>query len=92
VSTTAITEDSVTLQWEQPLDGSSGIRQYIVERRKADRPGRSWQRVVSDISGTSCTVTGLKAGHAYQFRVAAVNDAGVGPFAQLSAAVTTPTE
>ena len=75
----ASSDEAVTLEWQPPLEGATDIRQYIVERRKAGK--RAWQRVVNDISGTCCTVTGLAGGGEYQFRVAAVNDAGVGPFA-----------
>jgi len=80
-----MTENAVGLQWQRPLEGGF-IRQYIVEKRKSNKT--AWQRVVKDVSDTSYRVSGLVVGTSYMFRVAAVNDSGVGPFTPLHNTVT----
>jgi len=41
-----------------------------------------------EVKDTTFTVKGLTEGRPYEFRVAAVNDAGVGAFEETSAAIT----
>ena len=49
---------------------------YMVEKRK---PGGEWEKVTDrPVTGQSCTVPDLKENEEYEFRVAAVNDAGEG--------------
>ena len=92
VAVTSTTDNSVCLVWEPPLEGAAGITQYVVEKKKTNsKRERAWKRVVSDISDTSWTVSGLTSSQSYLLRVAAVNDAGIGPFAELTAPVTTTT-
>jgi len=76
------TSDSITLQWTRPQnDGGNPIRGYVIEKKEkgTDR----WIPVNRDpISGVEFTVPGLVEGKEYEFRVAAVNKAGPGDFAQ----------
>lgn len=44
-------------------------------------------RVPVDITDTECTVKGLTAGKPYEFRVAAVNEAGPGQYAETTEAI-----
>ena len=44
-------------------------------------------RVPADIKDTQFTVKGLAEGHLYEFRVAAVNEAGVGAYAETDEAI-----
>ena len=84
--TTSARNRAVELNWTAPdLDGGSSIRDYLVQ---VSRDGRSWKTVWDGVStGTSATVSGLTNGRKYSFRVAARNDAGLGPWT----AVTTAT-
>ena len=70
---------SVTLTWEPPSsDGGGPIVGYFVE--KCDAYSTRWIPVnKAPITGTSYTLRDLTEDAEYQFRVAASNDAGVGP-------------
>ena len=66
--------------WTKPKsDSGSPITNYIVERK--DKMSTRWipahTEVVKDLT---LKVTSLAEGKEYEFRVAAVNDAGQGPF------------
>lgn len=68
--------DSVTLTWSPPKkDGGAPVKSYNVERSVDN--GKTWEKV-ENIDTTKYTVTGLKAGDKYKFRVAAVNELGEG--------------
>nr|4U3H_A Chain A, FN3con [synthetic construct] len=75
---TDVTSTSVTLSWEPPPGPITG---YRVEYREA---GGEWKEVTVPGSETSYTVTGLKPGTEYEFRVRAVNGAGEGPPSSVS--------
>lgn len=76
--------DSVTLTWSPPKkDGGAPIQSYKVELSEDN--GKTWKQV-ENIDSTKYTVTGLKSGDKYKFRVAAVNELGDGE-ALLSEAV-----
>jgi len=81
----SITENSVSLRWSEPSDnGGCLITQYVVEKREGNK--RTWQRegVTSDSEYTSIALT---AGQSYSYQVAAENEVGVGPFAELPKSV-----
>jgi len=69
---------SVSLSWDVPFTpGSSAVTDYRIEYRQ---PGGEWSVFEDGVSvTTAATVTGLATGRDYEFRVAAVNLAGVGP-------------
>jgi len=83
---TGTTSDSITLSWEPPTrDGGKPIKGYVIEKRD---PGGRWTKVTPhEVKGTEFTVKNLIERHPYEFRVAAVNDAGVGGFAETSEAI-----
>ena len=71
----------VTLHWSPPTsDGGSPITGYVVEE---SFDGTTTWATVSDGDGddtdTRATITGLKNGTLYYFRILAVNDNGTGP-------------
>ncbi|CAL8090942.1 unnamed protein product [Calicophoron daubneyi] len=70
--------DTVTLEWAKPKnDGGGRITSYVVEVKPVT--GGDWEKAqTGPVKGTSATVTGLKKGERYIFRVAAKNDVGVG--------------
>ena len=71
----ASTNDSITVQWTRPRsDGGNAVQHYVVEKRKV---GHSWTRASKAVvTDTSLHVPGLEEGAEYEFRVAAVNNAG----------------
>ncbi|MET0579456.1 MAG: fibronectin type III domain-containing protein, partial [Ilumatobacteraceae bacterium] len=82
----------VTLTWAAPLDdGGAPVTGYRVE---SSTDGTTWTTVVADTASTSptYTVTSLANGTPVSFRVAAVNEAGVGAYSTVETATprTTP--
>ena len=76
------------LKWTAPeKDGGSTIDGYQVEYRPES--ALQWQVATSHdlCARTAFEVKHLAAGTAYEFRVAAHNEAGFGPYTQTSAAV-----
>jgi hypothetical protein len=69
---------SVSLSWDAPLtSGDSTVIDYQIGYREK---GGMWSIFEDGLSaGRSATVTGLASGSDYEFRVAAINSAGVGP-------------
>lgn len=69
---------AVALSWTAPTsNGGAPITAYRVQR---SLNGRTWTTVTSSAPlSRTFTVTGLRNGTQYSFRVAAVNAAGVGP-------------
>ena len=72
-------DTSVTLRWSPPTsDGGSKIVDYVVETSSDGISG--WTTVKDGSSvATSATITGLKNGTVYYFRVLAVNEHGPSP-------------
>jgi len=80
-----ITKDSATLLWQPPTtDGGAKITNYILEMHETGEI--KWKTVKRDITETTFTVTGLREGTEYEFRVTAENKAGQGPPSASSAA------
>ena len=70
--------DSVSLSWNEPRDdGNSPITHYILEMRQVG--DFTWKVATDKVTRTKYTVTGLKEGVQYEFRVVAVNNVGQGP-------------
>ena len=74
----------MTVTWEAPsTDGGSPITGYILERK--ERTATRWTRVTKEtVTETTLTVKDLNEGKEYEFHVAAVNKAGMGPFSKPS--------
>ena len=78
---TSVTESTVSLSWSEPADdGGSEITGYILERRDSDK--RSFSKE-TETEEEEFTVSKLKEGKKYLFRVAAVNEVGTGEFVEL---------
>ncbi len=70
-------DGAVTLTWQDP--GDPTIRDWQVWFRRGSRQASGWLTMPgADHTTTRHTVSGLKNGKAYRFRVRAVNDAGPG--------------
>ncbi|MBP2328231.1 endoglucanase [Kibdelosporangium banguiense] len=65
-----VTSSGVTLTWTASSDPESGVRDYDVISIEGDT-----QRVVTTVTGTSATLTGLRPNTAYRFAVQARNGA-----------------
>lgn len=74
---TGYTPSSCSLQWKPPAySGGKPVTGYYVEKRER---GGEWMRVNNyPTPNTSYTVQDLREGNKYEFRVAAVNEAGPG--------------
>jgi predicted phage tail protein len=77
-------EDSITLEWTKPRsDGGAPITNYVIEKRLVSED--KWTKATnSSVTDTQFKVTGLIENHDYEFRIAAVNAAGQGPWSQTS--------
>lgn len=78
------TEDSITIQWTKPrTDGGSPIQGYNVEKRVVGE--MQWSRANhGNIRDTTYRVINLIEHQIYEFRAAAVNLAGQGPWSDPS--------
>nr|CAD7424747.1 unnamed protein product [Timema monikensis] len=78
------TEDSITISWTKPRhDGGSPITGYVVERRLISED--KWIKASHiHIIDLTYKVTSLIENHEYEFRVAAINAAGQGPWSSSS--------
>ncbi|MFC0106033.1 glycoside hydrolase family 9 protein [Kibdelosporangium aridum] len=68
----AVTATGATLTWTASNDPESGVKDYDVISIEGDT-----QRVITTVTGTSATLTGLQPNTAYRFAVQARNGAGV---------------
>ncbi|KAK6747288.1 hypothetical protein RB195_000476 [Necator americanus] len=75
IRATEIQGDAMTLHWQPPKDnGGDDVTNYVVEKRT---PGGEWETVGHPV-GTSLRVRNLDRNQAYEFRVSAENQYGVG--------------
>lgn len=81
------TEDSITIVWTRPRsDGGSPITGYVVEKRQLSED--KWIKATpARIPDITYKVSGLIENHDYEFRVAAINAAGQGPWSLSSDAI-----
>ena len=83
-----VTRRSCKLTWHPPVsDGGDEIRAYVVEYRFTG--AFKWVRANEGERNPDrfCRVTGLQGDLDYEFRVAAENRAGVGPYSEASLVV-----
>uniref|UniRef100_A0A7E4VU92 non-specific serine/threonine protein kinase n=1 Tax=Panagrellus redivivus TaxID=6233 RepID=A0A7E4VU92_PANRE len=67
-------ENRIDIAWKPPTNnGGAPIQHYVVEKR--EKGSSAWTNAGST-PGTSLSVTGLRPGGEYEFRVTAVNEAG----------------
>lgn len=73
-------EKHVQLKFKPPRnDGGAPVTHYIVEAKDKSMPSAGWKEIaVTDSPKPEAMVDGLREGQTLQFRVRAVNDAGVG--------------
>lgn len=77
-------EDSITISWLKPRhDGGSPITGYVIEKRliSEDKWTKGSHALIPDLT---YKVGGLIENHEYEFRVAAINAAGQGPWSSSS--------
>ncbi len=77
---TKVDSTYISIKWTPPkTDGGSPITGYIIEKKEttATRWGKAIKETVTELEKT---IKNLLEGKEYEFRVAAVNKAGQGPF------------
>ena len=74
----------MTVTWSPPeSDGGSPVTGYIIEKKV--KTATRWSKVNKEpVPETTLRVQELIQGEKYMFRVAAVNNAGQGPFSEMS--------
>ena len=74
----------MVVEWGKPgVDGGIAVTGYYLERR--DKKSSRWVRVYKDpITDTKQTIYHLTEGNEYQYRVCAINKAGLGPLSEVS--------
>lgn len=80
---------AATVTWTQPASNGRAITGYDVEYSSDN--GANWNpgpSAANTSTATTQVVTGLVNGTSYRFRVAAINDIGMGEYSTASAAVT----
>ena len=84
---TDVLDTSVVLHWTAPEDdGGAEITDYVIHCRAETEA--DWKPTGDKVGAkTEHTVTKLKTNVVYQFKVAAVNKVGAGPFSEPSAPV-----
>ena len=82
-----IKDGRIPMTWTAPLnDGGAEIINYVLEQRVEGL--FQWKRVTeTTITELAYTAKGLNTDDVYEFRVAAENKAGVGPFSESSTPV-----
>ena len=68
--TTAVTTDSVQLQWKQGDSGGAAVRGFILYFRKE---GGEWEELILEPRMTTYLMEGLDCGTSYQFRLTGKN-------------------
>lgn len=79
-------KSSVALKWSPPSKDGGDAVDYVIEYRRRGSP--TWKRANSvPVQETNFSVTGLKEGDEYEFRITAQNKAGLGPSSEVSQVV-----
>jgi len=89
LSLTVISDNQVDLSWSTPADGGSPITGYLIQRKIVGFPGETLDPSFGDATTTSFSDTTLSTGDEVQYRIAAINSVGQGPFSNIPAPVTT---
>ena len=82
---TDVKDGSITVTWTPPEnDGGAPVTSYVLEYRSEGSV--SWKKATEKtLTELEFTATGLSDKELYEFRVAAVNKAGTGPYSANSA-------
>ena len=85
----AVTSDSITVQWNKPEHGCENVESYFVRYRCTDDPTKKWGRVFTDSTETKLTITKLTPKTTYIFKVRPVLNDGFGTESEVSEPIET---
>ena len=85
---TDVTKNTITIEWDSARnDGNSPITNYMVETRAVGDCTWKVANLNERGSGNKFTVTGIREGSHYEFRMSPVNKVGQGPASEMSSSV-----
>lgn len=74
ISVTSTTPTTASISWTAPSDdGGTAVTAYKIQYNKDGQGWGTWDEGTYGVTTTSATLTGLRPGSSYQFRVAAKN-------------------
>lgn len=89
LTATVNSDTQVTLTWSEPANNGSAITGYTVQyKRNIDASWTTW--ATNAETDRNAPITGLTGSTLYNFRVAAVNGIGTGPYATVNATTNAP--
>ena len=85
----AVSHDSITLQWEKPEHGYENVESYLIRYRCIDGPTKKWKIVMTASTEGKLNITKLTPQTTYIFKVRPMLEDGVGTESEVSDPIET---